>query len=67
MRISRMMSRLAAALLSTYCLVSEAYPLPEGTPEEMNMSTEKLNKITTKLQRLADRGIIPGASFTVLR
>lgn len=39
----------------------------QGTPEEMNLSREKLDRITAKLERLSARQVIPGASFVVVR
>jgi CubicO group peptidase (beta-lactamase class C family) len=57
-----------AALL---CLVTvnfvEAQGLPTARPEQVGLSSERLNKLTATLKADVDRGVIPGAVVLVAR
>jgi len=64
----RLKATFLAALL---CLVSvafvEAQSLPTAKPEEVGLSSERLNKITAALKADVDKGVIPGAILLVAR
>jgi CubicO group peptidase (beta-lactamase class C family) len=57
-----------AALL---CLVTvnfvEAQALPTARPEQVGLSSERLNRLTATLKADADKGVIPGAVVLVAR
>jgi CubicO group peptidase (beta-lactamase class C family) len=64
----RLKATFLAALL---CLVSvafvEAQSLPTAKPEEVGLSSERLNRITATLKADVDKGVIPGAIVLVAR
>jgi len=59
---------LVAVLL---CLVSfaaaQAHSLPSAKPEQVGLSSERLEKITARLKADVDKGVIPGAVLLVAR
>jgi len=48
-------------------IVAEAQSLPSAKPEQVGLSSERLNKITATLKADADKGVIPGAVLLVAR
>jgi CubicO group peptidase (beta-lactamase class C family) len=61
-------TRLLAALLclSTVSFV-EAQSLPVAKPEQVGLSSERLNRLTATLKADVDKGVIPGAVLLVAR
>ena len=52
--------------LSTVALV-QAQSLPSAKPEQVGLSTERLNKVTAMLKADVEKGVIPGAILLVAR
>ncbi len=61
----------ACAAASAFCLIvgSVAWggPLPTTTPEAVGLSSERLQRISTRLQQDVDEGVYPGAVVLVAR
>ena len=48
--------------------IASAQGIPQATnPEEVGLSTERLNRISAWIQTDVDKGIVPGAVVMVLR
>jgi CubicO group peptidase (beta-lactamase class C family) len=58
---------LAALLYLFTFIVAEAQSLPSVKPEQVGLSSERLNKITATLKADAAKGVIPGAVLLVAR
>ncbi len=56
---------LTALLLPVHCALST--PLPRATPEEMGMSSARLQRLTATLQAAIDSGELPGAVVMIAR
>lgn len=72
--VSRQVGRRSAALALALSIVASVAPsstpaqeLPSGRPEDSGMSSERLGRVTTALQRYVDEGRLPGAVAMVLR
>jgi CubicO group peptidase (beta-lactamase class C family) len=64
----KMKATLLAALLCLFTfIVAEAQSLPSAKPEQVGLSSERLNRITATLKADADKGVIPGAVVLVAR
>ncbi len=68
----RLMTRpiAALALAAGLCLAAltvNAQELQRATPEEVGLSTERLNRITERLKADVDKGAIPGAVLLIAR
>jgi CubicO group peptidase (beta-lactamase class C family) len=64
----KMKATLLAALLCLFTfIVAQAQSLPSAKPEQVGLSSERLNKITATLKADADKGVIPGAVLLVAR
>ena len=61
----------AALLGALLCLitfvVAQAQSLPSAKPEQVGLSSERLNKITATIKADVDKGVIPGAVVLVAR
>lgn len=55
---------IATLLLTTHLLAQE---LPTAAPEEVGMSSQRLDRLTVALQDYVDQGLLPGVVATVLR
>lgn len=62
-----MIRQLLFAALSLVVLMARAAPLPEATPEEMGMSSERLERLTNLLRAAVDSGELPGAVIMIAR
>jgi CubicO group peptidase (beta-lactamase class C family) len=58
---------LVALLYLPAAVVAEAQSLPVATPEQVGLSTERLNKIMATLRGDVEKGVIPGAILLVGR
>jgi CubicO group peptidase (beta-lactamase class C family) len=59
---------LLAALLSLLIVVvAEAQSLPSAKPEQVGLSSARLNRITATLKADVDKGVLPGAVLLVAR
>jgi len=64
----KMKATLLTVLLCLFTfIVAEAQSLPSAKPEQVGLSSERLNKITATLKADADKGVIPGAVLLVAR
>ena len=64
----RIRTTLLAALLCLITVVAaQAQSLPVAKPEQVGLSSERLNKITARLKADSDKGVIPGAVVLVAR
>ena len=71
-RVQRRIRALATSLLITGALLGaaasvSAQELPTAVPEEMGMSSTRLDRLTRALQSYVDTNRIPGAVAMVLR
>ena len=57
----------AALLCLLTSVVAEAQSLPAARPEQVGLSSERLNRITATLKADVDSGVIPGAVLLVAR
>jgi hypothetical protein len=67
---SRMLRRsvlILAAWILPLALGASVDLLPKANPEEVGLSSARLEKVTRRLQQLAKKQIIPGGSFVVVR
>lgn len=60
-------SLLAGLLVLTLALAAGARELPRGTPERVGVDGERLERITTLMQRYVDAALVPGAMAVVVR
>jgi CubicO group peptidase (beta-lactamase class C family) len=58
---------LVALLVLPGAVVAQAQSLPVAAPEQVGLSTERLNKITATLRADVEKGVIPGAILLVGR
>jgi CubicO group peptidase (beta-lactamase class C family) len=58
---------LAALLCLSTATFTDAQSLPGATPEQVGLSTDRLNKITATLRGDVEKGVIPGAILLVGR
>src|SRR5262245_42118834 len=58
---------LAVALCLVTVVVAQAQSLPSAKPEQVGLSSERLNRITAMLRADAEKGVIPGAILLVAR
>jgi len=58
---------LVALLYLPGAVVAQAQSLPVATPEQVGLSSERLNKITATLRGDVEKGVIPGAILLVGR
>ena len=64
----KMKATLLAALLCLVAfVVAQAQSLPSAKPEQVGLSSERLNKITARLKADVEQGIVPGAVVLVAR
>ena len=56
---------LVALLVLPGAVVAQAQSLPVAAPEQVGLSTERLNKITATLRADVEKGVIPGAILLV--
>ena len=66
-----MMKMKATILAALLCLLTvafaEAQSLPTAKPEQVGLSSERLNRLTAMLKADVDKGVIPGAVVLVAR
>lgn len=67
MSIRMRIAFLAALLCLSTTTVTEAQSLPGARPEQVGLSTDRLNKITATLRGDVEKGVIPGAILLVGR
>jgi CubicO group peptidase (beta-lactamase class C family) len=58
---------LTALLCLVTFVVAQAQSLPSAKPEQVGLSSERLNKITARLKADVEQGIVPGAVVLVAR
>jgi len=63
----RALATLAVALSACAALTAWTAPLPEAKPEDVGMSTPRLERMTELLQRAVDSGDLPGAVVMIAR
>jgi CubicO group peptidase (beta-lactamase class C family) len=63
----RTLATLAVALCACAALTARTAPLPEAKPEEVGMSTVRLERMTALLQRAVDSGDLAGAVVMIAR
>jgi CubicO group peptidase (beta-lactamase class C family) len=61
------MAFLAILLCLSTVALAQAQSLPSAKPEQVGLSTERLNKVTAMLKADVEKGIIPGAILLVAR
>ena len=54
-------------MLAGAAAFAQAAPLPEASPEEVGMSTERLGRIDAAMQKAVDSGELPGAVVLIAR
>ncbi|HTG12519.1 MAG TPA: serine hydrolase domain-containing protein, partial [Candidatus Eisenbacteria bacterium] len=61
------MAFLAILLCLSTVALAQAQSLPSAKPEQVGLSTERLNKVTAMLKADVEKGVIPGAILLVAR
>ena len=61
------MAFLAILLCLSTVALAQAQSLPSAKPEQVGLSTERLNKVTAMLKADVEKGVIPGAIVLVAR
>ena len=61
------MAFLAILLCLSTVVLAQAQSLPSAKPEQVGLSTERLNKVTAMLKADVEKGVIPGAILLVAR
>jgi CubicO group peptidase (beta-lactamase class C family) len=59
--------RISFVLLAGFAVLAQAAPLPEASPEEVGMSTERLGRLDAAMQKAVDSGELPGAVVLIAR
>lgn len=65
--LRKSLTALLSAVLILGTSLAQAAPLPEGKPQDVGLSAERLDRITTTMQAAVDSGEIPGAVVMVAR
>src|SRR5512145_1878235 len=63
----RLTATMAVALLWLAPLYTYAAPLPEAKPQDVGLSPERLERVTTLLQEAVNSGEIPGVVVMIAR
>jgi CubicO group peptidase (beta-lactamase class C family) len=63
----KVLAVLALALWACAAISAWSGPLPEARPEEVGMSSQRLERMTTLMQRAVDSGDLPGAVVMIAR
>jgi CubicO group peptidase (beta-lactamase class C family) len=67
MSIRRVVSLSVVAAAASVSLSAQTLPLPRGKPEDVGMSSARLNVIATTLKADVERGRLPGAVIAIAR
>src|SRR5258706_15086197 len=59
--------RISFLLLAGAAVLVQAGPLPEASPEEVGMSTERVGRVSAAMQKAVDSGELPGAVVLIAR
>lgn len=65
--IRKVLAAVALALWACAALTAWSGPLPEAKPEDVGMSSERLERMTALMQRAVDSSDIPGAVVMIAR
>ena len=63
----RLLAGFVAALLTAVQLAAQGAPLPEAKPEDVGMSSQRLERVTALMKRAVDTGDIAGAVVMIAR
>ncbi len=59
--------RISFLMLAGAAVLVQAAPLPEASPEEVGMSSERLGRLDAAMQKAVDSGELPGAVVLIAR
>ena len=65
--MTRLLSSFICGLLAAAGLAAQAAPLPEAKPEDVGMSTQRLERVTATMKRAVEAGDIAGAVVMIAR
>ena len=59
--------RISLLMLAFAAVLAQAAPLPQASPEEVGMSSARLRRLDTAMQKAVDSGELPGAVVLIAR